>query len=384
MNWNKRINHKLNMHIFNKKFRVKVAVQKNNNRIINVNGMQYINFSSNDYLGLRNNARIVQAWKTAATRYGIGSTGSSLITGYSTIHQSLEEKLAKWLDYPKAILFISGYTANTAIISTLIQKNDRIFMDKLSHSSILEPSYNSSGKCYRFIHNNPSSLMNKFYSSSGKNPLIITEGIFSMDGDIAPLSIISSFSKKIKGLLMVDDAHGIGVSGYNGKGSCEQHRVKPDILTITFGKAFGISGAAVLCSNNIAEYLWQFSKHLMFSTAMPIAQAYAIRQALYCIQHADKLRRKLQENINFFLKNSQCLSHLLKCSHTAIQPIIIGDNEETMILSDQLKSKGIWVNAIRPPTVPNKSSRLRITLNALHTKEDIEQLIESIYKLYDR
>ena len=383
MNWNNRINHKLSIHISKNKFRTKSVTYKENSRIIKVNGLRYINFSSNDYLGLSNNVQIIQAWQKAAIQYGIGSTGSNLVVGYSKVHQSLEEKLAQWLNYPKAVLFISGYTANSAVISTLIKKNDRIFADKLSHASLLESSHNSSGKLYRFSHNKISDLIKKFYSSTGKETLIVTEGIFSMNGDISPLCSISSFSKKIQGLLLVDDAHGIGVMGYNGKGSCEIHHVKPDILIITFGKAFGISGAAVLCSNNIAEYLWQFSKHLMFSTAMPIAQAYAIKKALQCIQNSDLLREKLHENINFFIKKSQCLTPLLTNSKTAIQPIIIGDNKKTIILSEKLKFKGLWTNAIRPPTVPYNTSRIRITLNALHTKKDIEQLIENIYELYN-
>lgn len=383
MNWNKRINHKLNIHISENKIRTKVITRKKINGTIEVNGLRYINFSSNDYLGLSNDIQIINAWKTAATIYGIGSTGSNLVTGYSTIHKSLEENLAEWLEYPKAILYISGYTANSAVISTLIKKNDRIFADKLSHASLLESAHNSPGKLYRFLHNNMSDLTQKFYSSSGQETLIITEGVFSMDGDMSPLSSISSFSKNTKSLLLVDDAHGIGVIGYNGKGSCKKENMKPDILVITFGKAFGISGAAVLCNENIAEYLWQFSKHLMFSTSMPIAQAYAINTALHCVQNADLLREKLHKNIQFFIKKSQCLLPLLKNSNTAIQPLIVGNNKKAVAFSSFLKSKGIWVNAIRPPAVPYNQSRLRITLSALHTEKEIEQLIENIYELYN-
>ncbi|XBC38430.1 MAG: 8-amino-7-oxononanoate synthase [Buchnera aphidicola (Floraphis choui)] len=384
MIWKQRISHE--MYTCSKKlqFRTRTAINKNKSKLIAINHLKYKNFSSNDYLGLSNDYRIIRAWKVGADRYGVGSSGSSFITGYSTLHQSLEEELAEWMGYHKAILFISGFTANEAVIMTLIKKKDRIFADKFSHASLLISSYNSQGKLYRFVHNEISSLKNQYDRSNGGEILIVTEGVFSMDGDFSPLLLIFNFSRKVGGLLLVDDAHGIGIMGLEGRGSCNKQGIKPDILTITFSKAFGISGAAVLCNKDIAEYIIQFSKHLIFSTAMPTAQVYAIQQSLRCIKKADDLREQLNDNIQYFLNQSKSLSFKLNGLFSAIQPIIIGDNKKTMQLSSKLKLSGLWVNAVRPPTVPVNQARLRITINSTHTKNDIDYLIENLYKLYDK
>ncbi|XBC38966.1 MAG: 8-amino-7-oxononanoate synthase [Buchnera aphidicola (Melaphis rhois)] len=384
MIWKLRMSNDINTHLKKLQFRTRIAIQGNKNGLIKINNTKYINFSSNDYLGLSNDERIIRAWKKGADQYGIGSCGSSFITGYSKIHQSLEEELAEWMGYHKAILFISGFTANESVIMTLIKKRDQIFADRFSHASLLIPAHNSPGKLYRFAHNEINSLKRQYYSSNGRGTLILTEGVFSMDGDYSPLLPILNFSKKVKSLLLVDDAHGIGVLGGQGKGSCMNQGVKPDIITITFSKAFGVSGAAVLCNNDIAEYIIQFSKHIMFSTAMPAAQAYTIQQALKYIKQSDDLRSKLNNNIKYFLKKSRNLPLKLNNSLSAIQPIIIGDNEQATQLSSQLKLSGLWINAIRPPTVPIHQARLRITLNSIHTEHDIDYLIEKLYELYNK
>ncbi|XBC37909.1 MAG: 8-amino-7-oxononanoate synthase [Buchnera aphidicola (Meitanaphis microgallis)] len=384
MTWKKRVSYGLNTCLSKLQFRTRIAIKRNNNRIIEINNIKYKNFSSNDYLGLSNDARIIKAWKIGADRYGIGSGGSSFTTGYSIIHQSLEEELAEWMGYHRAILFISGFTANESVIMTLIKKGDRIFADKLSHASLLMSSHNSPGTLYRFEHNNISSLERQYCHTVQGETLIITEGIFSMDGDHAPLSSLLNFSKKVGSLLLVDDAHGVGILGLEGKGSCNTQKIKPDILTITFSKAFGVNGAAVLCNHDIAEYILQFSKHTIFSTAMPPAQVYTIKKALKCIQKADDLRDKLNSNIQYFLDQSKSLPFEVTGLHSAIQPILVRSNKKSIDLSSRLKSSGLWINAIRPPTVPIHQARIRITLSSIHTQNDIAYLIEKLYELHNK
>ncbi|CAL4322139.1 8-amino-7-oxononanoate synthase [Buchnera aphidicola (Eriosoma lanigerum)] len=382
MTWENKINQKL-------------KTNKNNILVRNINvttyyspcyiqvlGKNYCNFSSNDYLNLSHDSRIINAWKKGAEIYGVGSGGSSYMSGYTTAHEQLETRLADWLGYTKSILFISGFSANQAVISTLLNKEDIIFADKKSHASIIETCVQNSAALYRFKHNSIEDLnqLNINLNTKNKLKLIITEGVFSMDGDMAPLKLLNKFSEKPTRMLLVDDAHGIGVIGKNGKGSCDYQNIKPHILMITFGKAFGISGAAVLCNNTIYKYLRQFSKHLICSTAMPPAQAYTLLKSLDIIQTDKSIRDKLNENINYFCSQAKHLSFQLLSSRTAIQPIIIGNNEQTILLSNKLKKDGIWTNAIRSPTVPIGTERLRITINAMHSKKDINKLLEKLHE----
>ncbi|MDR0218510.1 MAG: 8-amino-7-oxononanoate synthase [Enterobacteriaceae bacterium] len=345
-------------------------------------GQQYLNFSSNDYLGLSQHPAIIAAWQQGAEQYGVGSGGSGHVTGYTAAHHALEEQLAQWLGYSRALLFISGYAANQGVIAALMEKEDRIIADRLSHASLMEAAMHSPAQFRRFLHNNPDSLKQHLDKPCAGKTLVVTEGIFSMDGDSAPLSEIARQSQSAGSWLMVDDAHGIGIHGDEGRGSCWLQQVKPEILIVTFGKAFGLSGAAVLCDEETAEYLIQYARHLIYSTSMPPAQAVALAEAVRQIQAGDELRHRLQSNIRYFRHEAQNLPFSLMASETAIQPVIIGDNERCIAVSQALKQQQapdktkIWVKAILPPTVPPDSARLRITLTASHTRQDIDVLLE--------
>ncbi|MGL4485428.1 MAG: 8-amino-7-oxononanoate synthase [Yersinia sp. (in: enterobacteria)] len=340
---------------------------------------QYLNFSSNDYLGLSQDAAVIAAWQQGAQRYGVGSGGSGHVTGYSQPHARLEQQLADWLGYPRALLFISGYAANQALLAALTAADDRILADKLSHASLLEAAAYSPAQLRRFVHNQPDSLQKLLDKPCSGHTLVVTEGVFSMDGDSAPLVVLQQKTAAAGGWLLVDDAHGIGVCGDGGRGSCWQQGMRPELLVATFGKAFGLSGAAVLCQEPVAEYLLQYARHLIYSTAMPPAQACALQAALLRIQQGDDLRLQLQQRIDQFRAGAVDLPLQLGASETAIQPLLVGDNQQTLILAEQLRAAGLWVSAIRPPTVPPGSARLRITLSAVHLPEDIDRLLEVLH-----
>jgi 8-amino-7-oxononanoate synthase len=265
------------------------------------------------------------------------------------------------------------------VLAALMQADDRILADKLSHASLLEAAAHSPAQLRRFAHNQPESLARLLDKPATGETLVVTEGVFSMDGDSAPLAELQRLAQAQQSLLMVDDAHGVGVIGEQGRGSCWQQGVHPDILVVTFGKAFGCSGAAVLCDNDTAEYLLQFARHLIYSTAMPAAQVCALQAALEVICRDPLPRSSLNNNIAYFRKLAAGLPMTLTDSVTAIQPLIIGDNQATLAMSQRLRERGIWVSAIRPPTVPAGSARLRITLTAAHQLQDIDRLVEALY-----
>lgn len=382
MNWPKFIKNGLLQCKKKNLWRNRKIIKNYNNKQIIFNKKKYINFSSNDYLGLSNNKEIIKIGKKTIKQYGLGSSGSSYVTGYHYIHHKLEKKLSDWLGYSRAILFISGYVANQSLLTTLMNKNDIILADKLVHSSIIEGSLFSRARLKRFPHNQINILKNFFPKNFLGKILIVTEGIFSMDGDFAPLNEIENLTKKNKAKLMVDDAHGIGVLGKMGKGTCSMFNVKPDFLIITFGKAFGLSGAAILCNHETAEYILQFSKHLIYSTNMPLLQASLLYELTFKIEKSDKLRKILKNNIHYFCKLKKYYNLPFLNSKNQIQPLIIGDNEKTLQLSHFLAQNGIFAQAIRPPSVPLGMSRLRITLTSNHTLENIEMLFEVLNKFF--
>lgn len=341
---------------------------------------RYLNFSSNDYLGLSRHPAVIRAWQQGAERHGVGSGGSGHVTGYSTAHAQLEERLADWLGYPRALLTVSGYSANQALVLTLAAREDRLLADKLSHASLIEAAMLSPASLRRFAHNDPASLARLLTQRQGEDSssLVITEGIFSMDGDSAPLAAIQGACLRQGAWLLVDDAHGIGLWGEQGRGSCNAQGIKPDLLVVTFGKAFGASGAAILCNQPVAEYLLQFARHLIYSTALPPAQAEAINAALTQIQQGDPLREQLRANIARFREGASALPWTLMDSASAIQPLLVGDNASALRLSEQLRQAGLWIGAMRPPTVPPGQARLRITLSAAHQPDDIDHLLEAL------
>ncbi|WP_372773106.1 8-amino-7-oxononanoate synthase [Pantoea sp. WEP] len=377
--WSERIAQALTAQRAADGWRQRRRIEHNSVREITLDGQRYRHFSSNDYLGLSQHPAVMAAWQQGVREAGVGAGASGHVTGYSRHHAQLEQQLASWLGYPRALLFISGFAANQAVIHLLAQKSDRIIADKLTHASLLDAARHSPATLRRFAHNQPASLAKLLATRAEGGTLVVTEGVFSMDGDSAPLAELAAETRRAGGWLLVDDAHGIGVTGEQGRGSCWQQQVKPELLVVTFGKGFGVSGAALLCDDATADYVEQFSRHLIYSTAMPPAQCCALLAALQQIQQGDALRARLQQNIARFRAGAAQLPWQLMASDSAIQPLIVGENRTALALSQRLAQAGCWVSAIRPPTVPPGTARLRITLTAAHHPEDIDALLEALY-----
>ncbi|WP_162286281.1 8-amino-7-oxononanoate synthase [Pantoea stewartii] len=379
MGWPQRIQQALAQRRAEEGWRERRVVDASQTRLIRYAGRDYRHFSSNDYLGLSQHPAVIAGWQQGAALAGAGAGASSHVTGFRALHATLEAQLAGWLGYPRALLFISGFAANQAVIHLLAGKNDRILADKLSHASLLDAASHSPAQLRRFAHNDPDSLAVRLSAPCEGQTLVVTEGIFSMDGDSAPLQTLAAQSREAGAWLLVDDAHGIGVTGEQGRGSCWQQGIKPELLVVTFGKAFGVSGAALLCDDATADYFVQFSRHLIYSTAMPPAQASALLAALKQVQAGDGLRQRLSRNIAHFRRGASSLPWSLMPSSSAIQPLLVGDNAQAMALSARLAEAGCWVSAIRPPTVPPGTARLRITLTAAHQPDDIDVLLEALH-----
>lgn len=381
MTWQARIHSALEERRAADALRVRNVVENGAGRFLTREGRQFCNFSSNDYLGLSQHPAIVRAWQQGAERFGVGSGGSGHVSGYTTAHQALEEALADWLGYPRALLFISGFAANQAVITALMGKDDRIVADRLSHASLLEAASLSPAQLRRFAHNDAAQLAGLLDKPCTGQQLVVTEGVFSMDGDSAPLRPLHETAQRQNAWLLVDDAHGIGVMGEEGRGSVHQQNVKPELLVVTFGKGFGVSGAAVLCSESVADYLLQFARHLIYSTSMPPAQAVALSASLAVIRSAEgaERRARLAEHIRRFRQGLRHLPFQSTDSQSAIQPVMVGENGLALTLAQTLRERGIWVTAIRPPTVPPGTARLRLTLTAAHEAEDIEALLEALH-----
>ena len=347
------------------------VVFSGNQSILEYEGRRYINFSSNDYLGLANDQALVRAWQQGLSVYGSGSSASPMVTGFSAAHSNLEAALTEWLGYERAILFGSGFSANQALLFTLLEKSDVLIQDRLNHASLMEAGMLSPAKMKRFKHNDIAHL--KSLLNSEDNHLVVTEGVFSMDGDCAPLADIAEVTRSYDAWFAVDDAHGIGVLGEFGGGSCELATVKPELLIVTFGKAFGMSGAAILCDHATGDFLTQFARHHVYSTAIPPAQAYALTHAVSMIQEQSWRREKLTELNEVYRDGLQDLDGFVE-TQTSIKPFMIGESELALQVASACRQNGIWVTAIRPPTVPKGTSRLRITLTANHTNEQVKTL----------
>ncbi|MCG6282131.1 8-amino-7-oxononanoate synthase [Vibrio diabolicus] len=358
-----------------------------NQSVLEHEGRRYINFSSNDYLGLANDQALVRAWQQGLSVYGSGSGASPMVTGFSAAHSNLEAALTEWLGYDRAILFGSGFSANQALLFTLLEKSDVLIQDRLNHASLMEAGMLSPAKMKRFKHNDIEHL--KSLINSEDNHLVVTEGVFSMDGDCAPLADIAEVVRSHDAWFAVDDAHGIGVLGQSGGGSCELAAVKPEILIVTFGKAFGMSGAAILCDHATGDFLTQFARHHVYSTAMPPAQAYALTHAVSMVQEQSWRREKLTElsevyrdslsDVEGFVDTQTSIKPFVigesdLALQTSIKPFVIGESDLALRVAGACRQNGIWVTAIRPPTVPKGTSRLRITLTANHTNEQVKTL----------
>lgn len=351
---------------------------------VTVDGQSLINFCSNDYLGLANHPGVVATFRQAANEFGVGSGASHLVCGHSRLHHQLEEELAAFVGRDRALLFSTGYMANLGVITALLGKSDFIFEDKLNHASLLDAGLMSGARFQRFIHNNVDDLHRRLQKIDGDNAarkLIVVDSVFSMDGDLAPLDALSETATEHKSWLMIDDAHGFGVLGKSGAGSAEHFSLdqrRLPVLMATLGKAMGSFGAFVAGSDDMVETVIQFARPYIYTTAMPPAVAAATLASLSVIRNEPDRRQHLHHLIEQFKSGAKSLGLALMPSDTAIQPLLIGDSDKTLAISQALMEKGLYVAAIRPPTVPNNSARLRITLSAAHSERQLLQLLDGL------
>jgi 8-amino-7-oxononanoate synthase len=347
---------------------------------LNTDGRELINFCSNDYLGLASHPKVIAAFKAGVDRYGVGSGSAHLICGHSSAHHALEEELAAFTGRERALLFSTGYMANLGVISALLGRSDTVLEDRLNHASLLDGGLLSRARFQRYRHADSEDLQIKLEAVSGK-ALVVSDGVFSMDGDLAPLPAMVDLAEQHHAGLLIDDAHGFGVLGKNGGGIVEHFALTQDqvpILIGTLGKAFGTFGAFVAGSEDLIEMLIQKARSYVFTTALPAAVAEATRASLRLLQAETWRREHLRNLISRFRQGARMHGLQLMDSFTAIQPILVGDSGQAMAASLRLLEQGFWVSAIRPPTVPAGSARLRITFSANHTEQQVDALLDAL------
>lgn len=344
-----------------------------------VDGKQYLAFCSNDYLGLANHPDVIAALVASAKESGAGSGASHLVAGHSREHHALEEELAAFTGRERALLFSTGYMANMGAITALVGQGDAVFEDRLNHASLLDAGLLSGARFQRFLHNDVHNLQTRLDKTDAARKLIVVDGVFSMDGDCAPLPELATLAQQNNAWLMVDDAHGFGCLGNTGAGSAEHFGLtqkQVPILMGTLGKAAGSFGAFIAGSETLIETLIQFARPYIYTTAMPPPVAAATRASLRIIQSENWRREHLQTLIARFRYGASNLGLTLVNSFSPIQPIIVGDEAKTIELAEKLAARGILIIAIRPPTVPAGSSRLRITFSAGHSIAQVDHLLD--------
>ncbi len=346
------------------------------------NQKPYLSFCSNDYLGLANRPELIAAMQKAAGDSGVGSGASNLITGHHRYHDSLEKQLAKFVDLPAALLFSTGYMANIGVIGALMGRGDAVFADKLNHACLNDGAYFSYADFHRYPHNDVQALEKLLQASKAKHKLIAADAVFSMDGDIAPIPEYLELCEKYDAYLYLDDAHGFGVLGEHGQGSLNHFKIKSPriVMMATLGKAAGVAGAFVAGEQVVIDYLIQKAKSYVYSTPAPPALSATLSASVELIEQGDDLRANLNELIAYLKNNLKSKRWKLLASDTAIQPLVIGGNEESLAVSEYLQTHGILVPAIRPPTVPTGTARLRISLSAAHSLDDVKRLVTAIHE----
>ncbi len=341
-----------------------------------VDGKHYLSFCSNDYLGLANHPRLIAALQEGVQQWGAGAGAAHLVSGHFAPHDELEVALAAFVGKPAALLFSTGYMANLGVVQALVGKGDTVFADKLNHSSLNDAMLLSRAGVQRYRHGDMAQLSALVAKTRRGRKLIITDAVFSMDGDIAPLSQLAALCEEHDAWLLVDDAHGFGVLGAEGRG-CLSHSGLDSQRIIymgTLGKAAGVFGAFVAAEQVVIDTLVNHAHTYVYTTAMPAALSKALLESLRLIAGGDGIRAQLRRLIVKLRQDLADLPWHLMPSETAIQPLLIGDSREALTLSERLREGGIWVTAIRPPTVPQGTARLRITLSAAHTEDDVNRL----------
>lgn len=350
-----------------------------------IDGKKLLSFCSNDYLGLANHPALKKAFIAAVEQDGVGSGAAHLLTGHSRHHAELELALADFTGQQRVLLFSSGYQANLGLIDGLMNRGDVTIQDKLNHASLLDGGRLSAAEVLRYRHADMAGLAMRLQQSEhANNRLIISDGVFSMDGDIAPLPELISLAQQYNTGVMIDDAHGFGVLGKTGRGTVQHWQISPEDMPIemgTFGKAFGTSGAFIAADEVVIESLIQQARTYVYTTAQPAAIAAATIVSLQLVQDENWRREKLQALIAQFRKGAYALGLDLMPSLTAIQPVIIGDEKQAIKIGQALEIKGLLVGVIRPPTVAEGSARLRITLSANHDEQHVKQLLDALEEI---
>lgn len=350
-------------------------------REVQVGGRRLLNFCSNDYLGLAADGRVRAAFKAGIDRWGAGSGASHLVCGHMAVHHELEDALAEFTQRPRALLFSSGYAANVGVINALTGSGDHVFEDRLNHASLLDGGWLSRAQFHWFRHRDAAHLGGKLAAAEGGRKLVVTDGTFSMDGDLCGLSELVPVAIEHDAWLMVDDAHGFGVHGKHGCGVVDPDRfgtAEVPVLIGTLGKAFGTAGAFVAGEEALIETLIQRARNYIYTTALPPAVAAATRTSLQIAIKEEWRREHLAELVTRFRAGASELGLTLMESATPIQPIVLGEPGHAVAASTALEDRGLLVGAIRPPTVPKGTSRLRVTFTATHTEEDVDRLLSGL------
>ncbi|OWL90819.1 8-amino-7-oxononanoate synthase [Halopseudomonas aestusnigri] len=347
---------------------------------VQVDGEQLLSFCSNDYLGLANDPRINEAFVEGVRQWGTGGGASHLVTGHSGAHHALEEALAEFTGRPRALLLSSGYMANMGTVTALVGQGDTVLEDRLNHASLLDAGLLSGARFSRYLHNDAGSLRGRLSKAQG-NTLVVTDGVFSMDGDLADLPALCAVAADANAWMMVDDAHGFGCLGAQGGGIVEYFGLSIDqvpVLVGTLGKAFGTAGAFIAGSEELVETLIQFARPYIYTTSQPPAVAHATLTSLQLVREEHWRRDQLAALISRFRAGVTSLGLELMDSPTPIQPIVVGTSERALALSAALRARGLLVTAIRPPTVPQGTARLRVTLSAAHTEQQVDRLLDAL------
>ena len=347
---------------------------------VKVDGQALLAFCSNDYLGLANHPQVIDAFAQGARQWGVGGGASHLVVGHSQPHHDLEEALARFTGRPRALLMSSGYMANIGAVTALVGKGDTVLQDRLNHASLLDAGLLSGARFSRYLHNDSASLASRLVKATG-NTLVVTDGVFSMDGDLADLPALCEVARKRDAWVMVDDAHGFGCLGRNGGGIVEHFGLGVEevpVLIGTLGKGFGTAGAFIAGSDELIETLVQFARPYIYTTSQPPAVACATLASLQLLRDEYWRREHLQKLIGLFRAGVEDLGLELMDSPSPIQPIVVGSSARALALSAALREQGILVTAIRPPTVPQGTARLRVTLSAAHSEDDVAQLIAAL------
>ena len=345
-----------------------------------VDGREFLAFCSNDYLGLANHPRIVHAAVEAAERHGVGQAASHLLSGHSIVHERLEKALAQFVRMPRAMHFSTGYQANIGAITALAGPEDAVFSDELNHASLIDGARLSRARVVRYPHADLEALSEALAASEARTRLIVTDAVFSMDGDIAPVPALLDLCERHDALLVLDDAHGFGVLGRQGRGTAEHFGVRsPRIVYVgTLGKAAGVSGAFVAGGEEVIETVLQRARTYIYTTAAPAMLCAAVEASLELIREDEWRRERLRNLIDALRSALGDMGAARAASDTPIQPVVLGGNERALSAAAALRERGILVPAIRPPTVPEGTARLRISLSAAHSVHDVARLAAAL------